>query len=150
MRTRLTRCVIAVVHESSDVSYHRFPPVRTVPFPCLASTDSNSRSVPSLYTSSLIDSGVLSPSIVAASKAAYTAKLDASLDAALPQNFVVPELERTRGWGETRWAELGEWEENVETGVEESVLKEVGRTSVQVEDGFVSLVPSRPRRWFTD
>jgi hypothetical protein len=34
---------------------------------------------------------------------------------------------------------VGEWEERVETGVEESVLKEVGRTSVAVEDGFVSL-----------
>ncbi|ORY63690.1 Thiamin diphosphate-binding protein [Leucosporidium creatinivorum] len=104
--------------------------------PVMYRTISALPSVPQTYETSLIDSGLLTSSEASSFRSSLLARLDESLEAAEPERFKVPEVERPRGWGAMRWPVEEEWRERVETGVEGSVLREVGRRSVEVEEGI--------------
>lgn len=103
-------------------------------------------SVASIYEKSLIDNGTLDASEASSFRKDHFAKLDTSLVAAEPKNFTVPELEMPRGWNEMTWPEKGDWENAVETGVGEKVLKEVGKRSVETPDDIVRLSPRSESR----
>ncbi|BGP41616.1 putative 2-oxoglutarate dehydrogenase E1 component DHKTD1, mitochondrial [Rhodotorula kratochvilovae] len=90
-------------------------------------------SVAKLYEEDLISSLVLSASDASAFRAEHLAALDATIVAAAPETFTPPELDMPRGWGDMRWPAEGEWETNeVDTGVEGGLLREIGRRSVAV------------------
>ncbi|GAA5933754.1 uncharacterized protein JCM15063_001407 [Sporobolomyces koalae] len=91
-------------------------------------------SVASIYEKSLIDAGTLDAAEAASFRKEHFAKLDTSLVGAEPKNYTVPELEMPRGWSEMTWPERGEWEQTIDTGVRESVLREVGKRSVETPD----------------
>lgn len=101
-------------------------------------------SVANLYETALLESGVLDPTVSSEAKKSQLALLDTSLVGAEPANFTVPELPMLRGWDEMRWPVEGEWEaENINTGVQEEILDEVGRRSVATPVEIVrSTVPS--------
>ncbi|TNY20770.1 dehydrogenase E1 and transketolase domain-containing protein 1 [Rhodotorula diobovata] len=89
-------------------------------------------SVAKLYEEHLISKSVLSASDAASFRSSHLAQLDAAIPAADPSKFTPPELPMPRGWGDMRWPKEGEWEQPVETGVEEEVLREVGMRSVEI------------------
>lgn len=96
-------------------------------------------SVAQLYERQLLSTKLLSTADATKYRKDLFAELDKSLVAAKPENFTVPEVERPRGWSEMRWPAEGEWKEQVDTGVDGELLREVGRRSVEVEEAVVSL-----------
>ncbi|KAK4700936.1 hypothetical protein P7C70_g5306, partial [Phenoliferia sp. Uapishka_3] len=92
--------------------------------------------VPQLYEKSLIASGLLDPDLAASAKKEHFALLDQSLVAATPENFTVPEIQYERGWEALRWPVEGEWKNQIDTGVNTSVLLDVGKRSVEVPDNI--------------
>ncbi|KAK4050253.1 putative 2-oxoglutarate dehydrogenase E1 component DHKTD1, mitochondrial [Microbotryomycetes sp. JL201] len=91
-------------------------------------------SVAKIYEQQLVSSGLLTADQAQQERDAVFKKLDESLTAAEPDNFKVPELKRERGWDKTRWPNEGEWEQDVETGVDTNLLKEIGLRSVTVPE----------------
>ncbi|KAM0749510.1 2-oxoglutarate dehydrogenase, E1 component [Meredithblackwellia eburnea MCA 4105] len=90
--------------------------------------------VPQIYEQQLISRGILSPSTAASERKAHFAQLDQSLEASKLENFTVPEVERLRGWDRMRWPVEGEWRDEVVTGVDENVLRQVGLRSVETPE----------------
>ncbi|GAA5920300.1 hypothetical protein JCM6882_000033, partial [Rhodosporidiobolus microsporus] len=110
-------------------------------------------SVASFYEQHLLSTSTLTPSAASSLKSAHLASLEAAL--AATDGFEVHEAseasaegkanegnepwKRERGWEGMRWPTEGEWEkegERMRTGVEEEVLREVGRRSVEVPEGI--------------
>ena len=95
-------------------------------------------SVAQIYERQLLEAGTLSSEDAASFKSSLFAKLDEALIAAEPNSFDVPEVKRERGWDKMTWPSEDQWQEQVQTGVKEDVLKEVGLRSVEIDKSVVS------------
>lgn len=117
--------------------------------PCVLSVlrlkhaDNQARSVPQLYEQQLLSEGTLTPERAESFKKEHFDKLDESLEASKPENFKVPPLPMYRGWDKMIWPDPNEWTQQVETGVDLDTLKQVGKRSAQLPDGFVSRIARR-------
>ncbi|GAA5833107.1 hypothetical protein JCM11251_006518 [Rhodosporidiobolus azoricus] len=99
-------------------------------------------SVASFYEQHLLEQGVLTPEAASTLKSTHLSSLENAL-AETTDGFKVSEGEegwkREGGWEKMRWAEKGEWEKEaneMNTGVEESLLRTVGERSVEVPEGI--------------
>ncbi|KAK4049893.1 putative 2-oxoglutarate dehydrogenase E1 component DHKTD1, mitochondrial [Microbotryomycetes sp. JL221] len=97
-------------------------------------------SVAKIYEQQLISSGLLTTDKAQQYRDEVFTRLDESLTAAEPEKFQVPELTRERGWEKMKWPQKGEWENEVETGVDVALLKEIGQRSVQIPKDIVILL----------
>lgn len=94
-------------------------------------------SVVQSYQSELVSDGVLTREYIAATKNKMAEALESYIP--LVDSYVVPELDRPRGWSNCTWPLPGQWQtEHVDTGVNVDILREVGRRSVTVPDHIVS------------
>ncbi|GAA5985864.1 hypothetical protein JCM11641_005325 [Rhodosporidiobolus odoratus] len=89
-------------------------------------------SVAHFYEKHLLETGVLDSASASSAKTAHVQQLEAAL--ASTDSFEVPELDRPRGWSETKWPKEKEWEVQPATGVQEALLREVGKRSVETPE----------------
>ncbi|GJN90432.1 hypothetical protein Rhopal_003443-T1 [Rhodotorula paludigena] len=89
-------------------------------------------SVAKQYEEHLLSTSTLDSFRAESVRASHLTALDSSLQSS--EGYVPPELDMPRGWGEMKWPSEGEWKERVETGVDEKVLQEIGRRSVEVPE----------------
>ncbi|GAA6044320.1 hypothetical protein JCM8097_004473 [Rhodosporidiobolus ruineniae] len=93
------------------------------------------RGLPSVahnYEQHLVSSSTLSPSSASSLRDSHFKDLDTALSSL--SSYEPPELDRPRGWDAMKWPKKGEWEDQPETGVEEGVLREIGKRSVAVPE----------------
>ncbi|KAJ6559045.1 Transketolase, pyrimidine binding domain-containing protein [Mycena vulgaris] len=95
---------------------------------------SSRRSVPQLYEERLVREEVLDPTKIAAIRTTYKSELDAAL-ACVPSH--VPSASMLeKQWSGMVWPASSAAESHPATGVEQEQLKDVGRASVIIPDGF--------------
>ncbi|KAJ7781815.1 thiamine diphosphate-binding protein [Mycena maculata] len=95
---------------------------------------SSRRSVPQLYEERLIREGVLDENEIASIRAAYKSELDAALSRV--SSYVPSASMLEKQWKGMVWPASPSAERNPETGVEPEQLRDVGRASVKIPDGF--------------
>ncbi|KAF7314353.1 2-oxoglutarate dehydrogenase E1 component mitochondrial [Mycena kentingensis (nom. inval.)] len=95
---------------------------------------SSRRSVPQLYEEKLLSEGILDPNKIASVRTQYKAELDAAL--AKTPTFVPHADMLEKQWSGMVWPASAEAERNPDTGVEEGLLKAVGKASVTIPNGF--------------
>ncbi|KAJ7695948.1 dehydrogenase E1 and transketolase domain-containing protein 1 [Mycena rosella] len=95
---------------------------------------SSRRSVPQLYEERLVREEVLDPTKIAAIRTAYKSELDTALTRVPSYAPSASMLEKQ--WTGMVWPASSAAERNPETGVEPEQLKDVGRASVSIPDGF--------------
>lgn len=79
--------------------------------------------------------GVLTPEAATQLRSDYKEYLNAELAAI--DSYVPPALEHQAQWTGVVWPSSKDAQANPDTGVQEDVLKEVGKASVTVPEGFV-------------
>ncbi|KAF7346487.1 2-oxoglutarate dehydrogenase E1 component mitochondrial [Mycena sanguinolenta] len=92
------------------------------------------RSVPELYEQKLINEEVLNTSKIASVRAAYKSELDAALSRVSSHVPSASMLEKQ--WKGMVWPASSSANRNPETGVKQERLKEIGRASVKIPEGF--------------
>ncbi|KDQ52171.1 hypothetical protein JAAARDRAFT_210725 [Jaapia argillacea MUCL 33604] len=95
------------------------------------------RSVPRLYEDRLVDEQTLTPESASSVRAAYKTHLETALSKV--ESYRPPSASSTLGQGQWKgivWPASKDAEPDVETGVEGTKLREVGRASVGVPKGF--------------
>ncbi|KAJ7134754.1 dehydrogenase E1 and transketolase domain-containing protein 1 [Mycena epipterygia] len=95
---------------------------------------SSRRSVPQLYEERLITEEILDPNKIASIRSAYKSELDGALSRVASHVPSASMLEKQ--WKGMVWPASSSADRNPETGVLEEQLKEVGRASVKIPDGF--------------
>ncbi|KAJ7505194.1 Transketolase, pyrimidine binding domain-containing protein [Mycena galericulata] len=95
---------------------------------------SSRRSVPQLYEERLIREEILDPNQIASIRTAYKSELDAALSCVSSHVPTASMLEKQ--WKGMVWPASSSAERTPETGVPAEQLKEVGKASVKIPDGF--------------
>ncbi|KAJ7288209.1 Transketolase, pyrimidine binding domain-containing protein [Mycena rebaudengoi] len=93
------------------------------------------RSVPQLYEEKLMAEGVLDPNKVSSIRTAYKSQLEAAL-AKVSSHEPSASMLGGQWWGMVWPADASAAERSPETGVEQDLLKNIGRASVTVPEGF--------------
>ncbi|KAJ6621901.1 dehydrogenase E1 and transketolase domain-containing protein 1 [Mycena sp. CBHHK59/15] len=92
------------------------------------------RSVPQLYEGRLVAEGVLDPNKIASVRADYKSQLDAALSKV--SSYVPSASMLEKRWKGMVWPASAAAESSPDTGVEQDLLKTVGKASVTVPEGF--------------
>ncbi|KAJ6475095.1 thiamine diphosphate-binding protein [Mycena vitilis] len=92
------------------------------------------RSVPQLYEAKLVDEEVLDPNKISSIRAAYKSELEAAL--ARVSDHVPSASMLEKQWKGMVWPASSSADRNPETGVDQEQLKDIGRASVKIPDGF--------------
>ncbi|KAK7048480.1 2-oxoglutarate dehydrogenase E1 component mitochondrial [Favolaschia claudopus] len=95
---------------------------------------STRRSVPQLYEEKLINEGILEPHAASSVRAAYKSELESALSGI--SSYVPTASMLEKQWKGMVWPASPSAERTPETGVAQEQLKNIGRASVEIPEGF--------------